>query len=118
MDDQMTGETASDLIDARLADLGDWRGETLARIRQLLREADPEVTETVKWRKPTNPNGVPVWLDSRYVRADICECSDERNALRGHRDRHARRLVRAFESLDPSTAAKHQHQRSTDRITV
>ena len=57
----MTAETASDLIDARLASLGDWRGETLARIRRLIREADPKVTETVKWRKPTNPNGVPVW---------------------------------------------------------
>ena len=54
-------ETASDLIDARLASLGDWRGETLARVRQLIREADPEVTETVKWRKPSNPSGVPVW---------------------------------------------------------
>jgi hypothetical protein len=54
-------ETPSDLIDAKLAALGDWRGETLARVRQLIREADPEVTETVKWRKPSNPNGVPVW---------------------------------------------------------
>jgi len=54
-------ETASDLIDARLAELGGWRGDTLARMRRLIRAADPEVTETVKWRKPTNPNGVPVW---------------------------------------------------------
>ena len=54
-------ETASDLIDAKLAGLGDWRGETLAGVRKLIREADPEVTETVKWRKPSNPNGVPVW---------------------------------------------------------
>ena len=54
-------ETASDLIDAKLAGLGDWRGETLARVRKLIREADAQVTETVKWRKPTNPNGVPVW---------------------------------------------------------
>jgi hypothetical protein len=61
MDDQMTAETASDLIDAKLAALGDWRGETLARVRTLIREADPEITETVKWRKPSNPSGVPVW---------------------------------------------------------
>jgi len=54
-------ETASELIDARLAELADWRGETLARIRRLIREADPEVVETVKWRKPSNPSGVPVW---------------------------------------------------------
>ncbi|CAA9524100.1 MAG: hypothetical protein AVDCRST_MAG91-2380, partial [uncultured Sphingomonadaceae bacterium] len=40
---------------------GDWRGKTLARMRSLIREADPQVMETVKWRKPTNPAGVPVW---------------------------------------------------------
>ena len=54
-------DTPSALIDARLAALGDWRGETLARLRALIRQADPEVVETVKWRKPTNPHGVPVW---------------------------------------------------------
>ena len=57
----MTAETASDLIDAKLASLGDWRGESLARMRALIREADAEVTETVKWQKPSNPSGVPVW---------------------------------------------------------
>ena len=40
---------------------GDWRAETLARVRRLVREADPEVVETVKWRKPSNPDGIPVW---------------------------------------------------------
>jgi hypothetical protein len=45
----------SDLIDARIKELGDWRGETLARVRGLIREADPEVVEEWKWR------GVPVW---------------------------------------------------------
>jgi hypothetical protein len=44
-----------DLIDARIAELGDWRGETLARVRAVIRQADPEVEETWKWR------GVPVW---------------------------------------------------------
>ena len=57
-----TGEySPSRLIDAKIAALGDWRGETLARLRSLIREADPEIVETVKWRKPSNPNGVPVW---------------------------------------------------------
>lgn len=57
-----SGEDApSALIDARIAGLGDWRGEVLARMRQLIREIDPEVVETVKWRKPSNPGGVPVW---------------------------------------------------------
>ena len=54
-------ENASDLIDERIASLNDWRGETLARLRSLIREADPEIAETVKWRKPSNPAGVPVW---------------------------------------------------------
>ena len=54
-------EDASALIDAKLAALGDWRGATLARVRALIRAADPEVVETVKWRKPSNPAGVPVW---------------------------------------------------------
>lgn len=49
------------LIDAAIAELGDWRGETLARVRRLIHDAEPAVVETVKWRKPSNPNGVPVW---------------------------------------------------------
>jgi len=51
----------SRLIDAKIAALGDWRGETLARVRELIKAADPEVVEEVKWRKPSNPMGVPVW---------------------------------------------------------
>ncbi len=54
-------ETPSQLIDAKIASIGDWRGERLARMRALIRAADPEVVETVKWRKPSNPSGVPVW---------------------------------------------------------
>jgi len=53
-------ESASDLIDARIRELGDWRGETLARVRALVRRADPEVVEEWKWRKASNP-GTPVW---------------------------------------------------------
>ncbi len=49
------------LIDRRLAALGDWRGERLARIRALIRGADSDVEEAVKWQKPSNPAGVPVW---------------------------------------------------------
>ena len=54
-------EDASSLIDAKIKALGDWRGETLARIRQLIQQADPGVVEEVKWRKPSNMSGVPVW---------------------------------------------------------
>jgi hypothetical protein len=54
--DAVAGEaTASERIDARIAELGDWRGEMLARVRRLIKEADPEVVEEWKWR------GVPVW---------------------------------------------------------
>ena len=54
-------ESASARIDAKLAALGDWRGAALARMRALIHEADPEVVETVKWVKPSNPSGVPIW---------------------------------------------------------
>lgn len=53
--------SASKLIDQKIAELGDWRGAIFARLRQLIRDADPEAVETVKWRKPSNPGGVPVW---------------------------------------------------------
>lgn len=53
---------AADLIDAKIAGLGDWRGDTLAKLRAMIHAADPEVEETVKWQKPTNPAGVPVWV--------------------------------------------------------
>ncbi len=56
------GDSASQLIDARIKELADWRGETLARVRSLIKEADPDVVEEVKWRKPSNSMlGVPVW---------------------------------------------------------
>ena len=48
-------------IDAKIAGLDDWRGEALARMRSLIREADPEMVEAVKWVKPSNPSGVPTW---------------------------------------------------------
>src|SRR5215204_5517089 len=54
------GQSASELIDERIAELGDWRGETLSRMRKLIKEADPDVVEEVKWVKPTNP-GTPTW---------------------------------------------------------
>src|SRR6266849_3359885 len=54
-------ESASRLIDARIQELGDWRGEMLSRLRALIKQADPEVVEEVKWKKPSNPGGIPVW---------------------------------------------------------
>jgi hypothetical protein len=55
-------ESPSDLIDARIEQLADWRGEMLSRMRRLIQQADPEVVEEVKWRKPSNSMlGIPVW---------------------------------------------------------
>lgn len=54
-------ESAARLIDARIKELDDWRGKTLAHVRALITQADPEVVEESKWRKPSNPAGVPVW---------------------------------------------------------
>jgi hypothetical protein len=53
-------QPASELISKRIAELGDWRGKTLRRMRTLIKETDPDVIEEVKWVKPTNP-GVPTW---------------------------------------------------------
>ncbi len=53
--------TASQLIDTRIEQLADWRGEMLARARVLIRQAVPGVVEELKWKKPSNPAGVPVW---------------------------------------------------------
>jgi hypothetical protein len=61
MSDDATHESPSETIDSIIHQLGDWRGELLARIRDLIRQADPEVVEEIKWRKPSNPLGVPVW---------------------------------------------------------
>ena len=56
------GDSPSRLIDARIKELADWRGAILARVRALIRQADPDVVEEVKWRKPSNSMlGVPVW---------------------------------------------------------
>ncbi len=58
---QEAGSSPSELIDARIAELGDWRGETLARVRALIKEADPDVVEDWKWR------GVPVWSHNGII---------------------------------------------------
>ena len=56
-----TAKSPSDLIDARIAELGDWRGKTLAQVRKLIKQADPKVVEEWKWR------GVPVWSDGGII---------------------------------------------------
>lgn len=61
VNDSEEAASPSELIDAKIQKLGDWRGETLARVRSLIKQADPQMVEEVKWRKPSNPSGVPVW---------------------------------------------------------
>ena len=57
----------SQLMDGKIDELGGWRGETLARVRALIKDADPDVVEALKWRKPSNPSGVPVWEHSGII---------------------------------------------------
>lgn len=59
--DSKDSESPSKLIDAHIKALADWRGKVLDHVRKLIRQADPEVVEEIKWRKPSNPAGVPVW---------------------------------------------------------
>ena len=72
-------DSSSQLIDGRIKELGDWRGETLARVRRLIKEADPDVVEEVKWRKPSNVMlGVPVWEHSGI----LCTGETYKNAVK------------------------------------
>jgi hypothetical protein len=64
--DSNEGQSASERIDKRVAELGDWRGETLSRMRKLIKEADPDVVEEVKWVKATSP-GTPTWSHDGIV---------------------------------------------------
>ena len=77
---QATGEDRpSQRIDANANDLGDWRLEMLARVRALIKEADPEIVEEVKWRKPSNGmRGVPVWSHAGI----ICTGETYKNAVK------------------------------------
>ncbi len=59
-------ESASAFIDAKINELGDWRGKTLAKVREIIHEADPEIVEEWKWVKPTTP-GTPVWSHGGIV---------------------------------------------------
>jgi len=56
---RMTSESAQ--VDAKIKSIGDWRGKTLSRLRALIKAVDPSVIEEMKWKKPSNPSGVPVW---------------------------------------------------------
>jgi hypothetical protein len=68
----------SKLIDAKIKELGDWRGKTLSHLRSLIKQADSEVVEEVKWRKPSNPTGIPVWTHNGV----ICTGETYKNAVK------------------------------------
>ncbi len=85
------GDSPSRLIDARIKKLGDWRGETLARVRTLIKQADPDAVEEVKWRKPSNPAGVPVWSHDGII------CTGET-----YKDKVKLTFARGAALLDPS----------------
>src|SRR5215510_13268651 len=70
-------ESASALIDEAIKRLGDWRGKTLAKVRELIHDADPEIVEEWKWVKPTNP-GTPVWSHGGIV----CTGETYKNAVK------------------------------------
>ncbi len=69
--------SAAQLLDARIAELGDWRGKTLARMRMLIRQADPDVVEEWKWVKPSSP-GTPVW----YHGGGVCTGEVYKNVVK------------------------------------
>jgi hypothetical protein len=63
----MSQDAPSKVIDAMFAGLGDWRGATLTKLRTLIKQADPDVVEELKWKKASNPTGVPVWSDEGMI---------------------------------------------------
>ena len=67
MSKKLIEPSASQLIEDKINGLNDWRGQILARVRQLIHQADPDIVEAVKWRKPSNPLGVPVWEHAGIV---------------------------------------------------
>lgn len=108
---------ASALIDARLAELGDWRGETLRRMRMLIKEADPQVQEEWKWVKATSP-GTPVWSHDgilctgesykavvKLTFAKGASLPDPAGLFNASRDGKVRRAIDIREGQKPDAAA-------------
>jgi hypothetical protein len=71
-------KSASQQIDAIIDETGDWRGEKLSQLRAVIKQADPAVVEEVKWKKPSNPMGVPVWSHD----GTLCVGNTLKNAVR------------------------------------
>ena len=73
-----SSESGSQGVDAKIKELGDWRGETLSKVRKLIKQADPQVVEEMKWKKAANPAGVPVWSHDGM----ICTGESYKNAVK------------------------------------
>ncbi|MDO9362514.1 MAG: DUF1801 domain-containing protein [Sphingopyxis sp.] len=108
----------AELIDAKIKGLGDWRGAALAKLRALIHAADPEVEEVVKWQKPTNPAGVPVWEHAgilctgetykdkvKLTFAKGAALADPKTLFNSSLDGNARRAIDLFEGDDIDEAA-------------
>jgi hypothetical protein len=108
----------ADMIDAKIKGLGDWRGATLAKLRDLIHAADPDVEEVVKWQKPTNPAGVPVWEHAgilctgetykdkvKLTFAKGAALADPKALFNSSLDGNARRAIDLFEGDDVDEAA-------------
>lgn len=74
----MADDSVAAEIDAIITQAGGWRGETLARLRRVIVEADPEIVEAIKWRKPSRPEGVATWM----LEGNICVADVLKNAVR------------------------------------
>jgi hypothetical protein len=74
----MEDQSAAQQIDAIIKKYDDWRGEMLSRLRALIKQADPALVEEVKWKKPSRPEGVPVWSHDGI----LCFCDTLKNAVR------------------------------------
>jgi hypothetical protein len=74
----MEDTSAAQQIDAIIKQYDDWRGELLSRLRDVIKQADPAVVEAVKWKKPSRPEGVPVWSHAGM----LCVCDTLKNAVR------------------------------------
>ena len=108
----------AELIDAKIKGLGDWRGAMLAKLRALIHAVDPDVEEVVKWQKPTNPAGVPVWEHAgilctgetykdkvKLTFAKGAALADPKALFNSSLDGNARRAIDLFEGDDVDEAA-------------
>ena len=124
-----TQESSARQIDARIEELGDWRGETLARVRALVKEADPDVVEEWKWAKATSP-GTPVWSHDgiictgesykdkvKLTFAKGASLDDPSGLFNSSLDGGTRRAVDFFEGdTVPATAFKAIYRQAASRI--